>query len=127
MKINRNRAKPIEEGDLTPMIDMTFQLIAFFMVLINFSQVERTEAITLPSSTLAKPPEEPPKFKILLNLEQNGDVIFFGSKYEFMEDEEEKYPDLVGILLREIRNAERGGTKVENIDVIIRRPSIRSF
>ena len=39
MKINRNRAKPVEEGDLTPMIDMTFQLIAFFMVLINKSRI----------------------------------------------------------------------------------------
>ena len=28
------------DGDLTPMIDMTFQLIAFFMVLINFTEAD---------------------------------------------------------------------------------------
>ena len=42
---------------MTPMIDMTFQLIAFFMVLINFSEVEQDQRITLPASELAKPPE----------------------------------------------------------------------
>ena len=47
----------IAEGDLTPMIDMTFQLIAFFMVLINFSQAEQNDKIELPLSELAKPPE----------------------------------------------------------------------
>ena len=40
------------EGDLTPMIDMVFQLIAFFMVLINFAQTESNERVVLPSSCL---------------------------------------------------------------------------
>ena len=52
------RVKKIEsgvhEGDLTPMIDMTFQLIAFFMVLINFTQSEQNERVQLPLSELAK-------------------------------------------------------------------------
>ena len=43
------------EGDLTPMIDMTFQLIAFFMVLINFTEADQDERIKLPTSVLAKP------------------------------------------------------------------------
>lgn len=113
MKINRNRAKPIEEGDLTPMIDMTFQLIAFFMVLINFSQVERSEAIMLPDSTLAKPPEEQPGHRILLNVKSDGSVIFAGSLYSKMDE-------LKGALSREIRNAERKGKTLNDIHVIIR-------
>jgi biopolymer transport protein ExbD len=113
MKINRNRAKPVEEGDLTPMIDMTFQLIAFFMVLINFSQVERSEAIMLPDSTLAKPPEGEPKFRILLNMKQDGSVIFVGNVYKTLGD-------LKGPLGREIRDAERKGTPVDEINVIVR-------
>ena len=55
----RRRGEGIQEGDLTPMIDMTFQLIAFFMVLINFNQSEQNEKIQLPESTLAKPPDAP--------------------------------------------------------------------
>ncbi|MDP6717396.1 MAG: biopolymer transporter ExbD, partial [Pirellulaceae bacterium] len=41
MKIKKGATNNILEGDLTPMIDMTFQLIAFFMVLINFTQSEQ--------------------------------------------------------------------------------------
>ena len=43
--------------DMTPMIDMTFQLIAFFMILINFAEGEQDQRVQLPSSTLAKPPD----------------------------------------------------------------------
>ena len=113
MRINRNRAKPIEEGDLTPMIDMTFQLIAFFMVLINFSQVERSEAIMLPGSTIAKPPQEQPDFRILLNMKADGVVIFAGQNYSDFEN-------LKSALKREIRDAERRETAKEDISVIIR-------
>ena len=52
----RKKAEGIHEGDLTPMIDMTFQLIAFFMVLVNFTQTEQNQRIQLPQSELAKPP-----------------------------------------------------------------------
>ncbi len=36
----------VAEPDLTPMIDMTFQLIAFFMVLMNFSASEQNDKVT---------------------------------------------------------------------------------
>ena len=68
----------IAEGDLTPMIDMTFQLIAFFMVLINFTQSEQNERIQLPDSELAKPPDAPLKFPITLHLTKDGTVIIGG-------------------------------------------------
>jgi biopolymer transport protein ExbD len=113
MKINRKRTKNVEEVDLTPMIDMTFQLIAFFMVLINFSQVERSESIMLPDSTLAKPPEEQPGHRVLLNMKSNGNVIFAGSLYS-------KLDELKGALEREIRNAERNNKTLQEIKVIIR-------
>ncbi|MEC9093364.1 MAG: biopolymer transporter ExbD, partial [Planctomycetota bacterium] len=106
MKINRKRTKNVEEVDLTPMIDMTFQLIAFFMVLINFSQVERSESIMLPDSTLAKPPEEQPGHRVLLNMKSNGNVIFAGSLYS-------KLDELKGALEREIRNAERNNKTLQ--------------
>ena len=87
MRLAKKKSQEIQEGDLTPMIDMTFQLIAFFMVLINFSEVERTEEIKLPGSQLAKPPEEPPDYRILLNIQPNADpdkeprVSFAGAHY----------------------------------------------
>ncbi len=59
MRMRKRAESEILEGDLTPMIDMTFQLIAFFMVLINFSQTEADQRILLPESVLAKPPDRP--------------------------------------------------------------------
>ncbi len=70
----------IVEGDLTPMIDMTFQLIAFFMVLINFTQSEQNERIVLPDSELAKPPESPLEHPITLHLTEDGTVIIGGEE-----------------------------------------------
>ena len=49
MKI-KARGPEFVELDYTPMIDMTFQLIAFFMILINFSDAEQDQRVQLPSS-----------------------------------------------------------------------------
>jgi biopolymer transport protein ExbD len=75
MRVAKKKSDGILEGDLTPMIDMTFQLIAFFMVLINFSQAEQNDKIKLPDSQLAKPPDGPLEFPITLHLTEPGDVI----------------------------------------------------
>lgn len=65
-------------GDLTPMIDMTFQLIAFFMVLINFTEADQDERIKLPTSELVKPPDAPLETPIFLHLTEDGAVIIGG-------------------------------------------------
>ena len=62
------------EGDMTAMIDMVFQLIAFFMVLINFSQDDQNAKITLPESELAKPTEGPAEFPIVIHLDRDGRI-----------------------------------------------------
>ena len=101
------------EGDLTPMIDMTFQLIAFFMFLINFSEVDRAEEILLPSSKLAKPPMVRPDYQIILNLEPNGQVEFEGQTIQKI--------DFMGpIFTQEISAAGRESVDVSDIAVIIR-------
>ena len=110
----RKKKTEILEGDLTPMIDMTFQLIAFFMLLINFSEVDRAEEITLPVSVLAVPPEVIPDYQIILNLEANGQVKFEGQVIE-------KIDFLGPILTQEINNAARENVNnPADIAVIIR-------
>ncbi|MEO2009868.1 MAG: biopolymer transporter ExbD [Pirellulaceae bacterium] len=68
----------IHEADLTPMIDMTFQLIAFFMVLINFSQSEQNDKVKLPLSDLAKPPQEVMEYPITIHVTKAGIAIIGG-------------------------------------------------
>ncbi len=69
------------EGDMTPMIDMTFQLIAFFMVLVNFSEVDQNERIRLPLSQLAKPPDAPLPDPITLQLTREGTILLGGQEF----------------------------------------------
>ncbi len=68
------------EGDLTPMIDMVFQLIAFFMVLVNFSEADNDQRIQLPQSVLAKPPEGLIDDAIFINMKLDGGVIYSGEE-----------------------------------------------
>lgn len=69
----------VSEADMTPMIDMTFQLIAFLMVLVNFSAESVSDRVVLPESELARPPEKvPEEDKIVIQLDKDG-LIVFGS------------------------------------------------
>jgi biopolymer transport protein ExbD len=64
--------------DMTPMIDMTFQLITFFMFVMNFSEAEQDERIQLPLSQLAKPVEGAMETPITLQLTNSGSIIYAG-------------------------------------------------
>ncbi len=84
MKIKK-KDSPLLEADLTPMIDVTFQLIAFFMVLINFTDAEQNETIKLPDSVLAKPPETTPDYAITLHMTNKQTFILRGEEYLLRE------------------------------------------
>ena len=113
MKFRKKTDSGILEADLTPMIDVTFQLIAFFMLLINFSEVDRAEEILLPAHQLARPPETRPEYQIILNLLPDGSVKFSGQKVPQIEF-------LTGLLNREISAAQRENVPPGEIAVIIR-------
>jgi biopolymer transport protein ExbD len=80
MRLTKKRPSVLGGGEMTPMIDMTFQLIAFFMVLLNFTDVEQDQRIKLPASELAKPPDQPFEEPRTLQLMRNGDVLFAGER-----------------------------------------------
>ena len=102
----------LAEGDLTPMIDMTFQLIAFFMVLINFAQTESNDRVKLPSSQLVKPPEVPLEFPIILHVAQDGEIILGGDDYT---------AETLRIgLQRELAVIKAEGKSVDDANVVIR-------
>ena len=63
---------------MTPMIDMTFQLITFFVFTLNFSTAVQDDRVQLPTSQLAKPAEGPSVEPITLQLMNDGRVIYSG-------------------------------------------------
>jgi biopolymer transport protein ExbD len=79
MRIKRYDAAP-PEMDMTPMIDMTFQLICFFMVALSFDEADRSDKVRLPSSELAKPADAPFDLPITLQLTSEGTVIYGGEE-----------------------------------------------
>ena len=109
----KKKTEGILEGDLTPMIDMTFQLIAFFMLIINFSEVEKSQELQLPLSEIVKPPETPPPYKITLNV-QPDELI------KFQNLDAVQLSALRPILVREIGVASRFDVPAADINVIIR-------
>ena len=80
MRFRGDRQGGIVELDMTPMIDMTFQLIAFFMLAVNFTESEQDERIKLPISELAKPTDQPLQDPIFLQLTREGSVIWAGQE-----------------------------------------------
>jgi biopolymer transport protein ExbD len=75
MKIKKTESG-ILEGDMTPMIDMTFQLVAFLMVLVNFSADDVSAKVVLPESELARPPEGAPnENRIIVQLDKEGSIL----------------------------------------------------
>ncbi len=109
------------ELDYTPMIDMTFQLIAFFMILINFSDAETDDRVQLPSSSIAKPPSAPSEMPLTIQMVRDGKIImnaqllpnaealrpYLKNEKAVMELKHQNYRD-ANIIIRAHRDAKTG-------------------
>lgn len=114
MRIKPKHDSEIVEGDLTPMIDMTFQLIAFFMLVINFSEVEQDQRVQLPASELAKPPVAPYDQPFTIHLTRTSRYIFGGSELT-------ELPQLRSALLKETQIIKRHTSKnLSDVTIVIR-------
>jgi len=79
----RERAQLIEDiaMDMTPMIDMVFLLLIFFMFTATFNQITLDKAVELPEAMSALPDDRPPG-SVMLNIHKDDDGIFVdGAKY----------------------------------------------
>ncbi|MEE2736883.1 MAG: biopolymer transporter ExbD [Planctomycetota bacterium] len=79
MRFDQKSVLPENESDMTSMIDMAFQLIAFFMVLINFSDTVADQTIKLPISELARPADESAEHSLVLNMTGEGRIRHMGT------------------------------------------------
>lgn len=95
---------------MTPMIDMTFQLITFFMMVSNLEQTQADERVKLPSDRLARPPLAPREDEIVLNIgfirDEKG-VKTDPQPYVFYGDEKIRPLDYGPRLAREFQIAKR--------------------
>lgn len=71
MAIQLNKGKASGLLDLTPMIDMVFNLLIFFMVITNFAKEERDLPVQLPAGSEAMPLTAKPK-EIFVSIDKDG-------------------------------------------------------
>ena len=76
------------EPNLTPLLDVVFQLITFFMLVINFSQDNFDSRIKLPVAGSARPQDDAAKLheeRLVLNVDSQGHLLFNG---QILSDDE---------------------------------------
>jgi biopolymer transport protein ExbD len=69
------------EPNLTPLLDVVFQLITFFMLMINFSSDNYDRRITLPVAGSARPVEDDQTVsedRLVLNIDSKGHLLMGG-------------------------------------------------
>ncbi len=67
------------EPNLTPILDMVFQLITFFMLVINFKSAEMDLSLKLPVVGSARPVDTKGQRDLLvLNIEKTGNLKIYG-------------------------------------------------
>jgi biopolymer transport protein ExbD len=71
MAIQINRGRALGLLDLTPMMDMVFNLLIFFMVVTSFEKADRDLKVVLPDGSEAMPLTARPQ-QIFVNIDQAG-------------------------------------------------------
>ena len=94
------------EPNLTPLLDMVFQLITFFMMVINFKSAEMDLSLKLPVVGSARPVETHGQRGLLVfNIDQTGDLKIYGRVIK----------DIEGYIAKEA-NASRIAARIESPD-----------
>jgi biopolymer transport protein ExbD len=69
------------EPNLTPLLDVVFQLITFFMLVINFSSENYDQRVRLPIAESAKPVDDETRVtedRLVLNVDKEGHLLSGG-------------------------------------------------
>ena len=72
------------EPNLTPLLDVVFQLITFFMLVINFSNDTYDQRIRLPVAASASSPEagKTDETRLVFNINSQGKLLFNGEELD---------------------------------------------
>ncbi|MCA9041426.1 MAG: biopolymer transporter ExbD [Planctomycetaceae bacterium] len=112
----------VREVDMTPMIDIVFQLIAFFMVINNFEQSQVDERVKLPRDQLARPREDVAEDNVVLNIgyirDKEGNIT--SQPLVFYLGEQTPLLEFGPVIQREARVLQRLDQKIGETTVEIR-------
>ncbi len=94
--------------DMTPMIDIVFQLIIFFIVTVNLDQQSVMEQITLPPAPHSKEERKRDPRQVTIQVDKKGKFFIGTQKYEIKQ------------LRNVMNNAVRAAGGAANLPVLIR-------
>jgi len=84
-RAKRPRRREAFGMNMTPMIDVTFQLITFFMVVATMSRLELEANLNLPLAQMAVVIETPEVNRLVINVDNSGQIIIYGRNYSYSE------------------------------------------
>jgi len=89
MKLSKTDPKTDADVDMTPMIDIVFQLIIFFMLIMDMSEKE-LEVLILPVAKTASPDKpDPEEIRPVVNINPKGEIYVMGDKIYDPEHDDE--------------------------------------
>ena len=77
MAVNINKGQALESLSLTPLIDIVFLLLIFFLVATRFAEEERELEVMLASASEARPLTSKPR-ELFINIDQEGRYFVTG-------------------------------------------------
>jgi len=98
--------------EMTPLIDIVFLLVIFFMVVINFQQLNVTADLLLPEADYAIPPKDVRGSRVVLNLNREHQWVVSGRALDTQELED--------LLRVEARVADRLPDGTPDLTIVIR-------
>lgn len=84
MSVNIHKGQSLDSINMTPIIDMVFLLLIFFLVASQFAEEERELEVMLPTASEAQPLTQRPK-ELFVNIDKNG--VFFVENRTMAADE----------------------------------------
>ena len=80
MHISTRKRVRVTDLNMTPMIDVVFLLITFFMVVTEITRQDEIEDIHLPDVRASKPDDNPDPNRLVINIAKSGFIYVGGSK-----------------------------------------------
>ena len=81
MAVQLNKGAALGSLSLTPLIDIVFLLLIFFLVVTRFEDLERELKVELPSASEAMPLTAKPK-ELFINIDKEGKYILQGKVHD---------------------------------------------
>ncbi len=86
MAVRIKKSAAVESLSITPLIDVVFLLLVFFLVATRFAEEDRELEVSLPSASEAQPLVATPK-QIFVNIDRDGKFFMNGRTIDIVEVE----------------------------------------